>query len=140
MSMPKLLQINATANWGSTGRIAEQIGEVAMARGWESYIAYGRKCNDSVSTLIKIGSYVDVAFHCLKARIFDAAGLGSYIATRRLVRQIREIKPDVIQLHNIHGYYLNYKYLFKYLNSCKIPVVWTFHDLWALTGHCAHFV
>lgn len=35
--MPTLLQINVTANWGSTGKIAEAIGQSAMKRGWNSY-------------------------------------------------------------------------------------------------------
>ncbi len=58
--MPKVLQINVVANWGSTGRIAEQIGEKAMARGWKSYIAYGRMWNPSKSQLIKIGSRINL--------------------------------------------------------------------------------
>lgn len=138
--MPKLLQINATANWGSTGRIAEQIGLAAMASGWESYIAYGRNHNSSESNLIRIGSSIGVGLHVIKARLFDAAGLGSSRATKRLIGQIEQIRPDVVQLHNIHGYYLNYKLLFEYLNGTDIKVVWTFHDCWAFTGHCAHFV
>ena len=138
--MPKLVQINSTANWGSTGRIAEQIGLAAMGADWESYIAYGRYANPSESRLIKIGSKIDVLWHWLMTRLFDCHGLASRIATRRLVRQLKRIKPDVVHLHNIHGYYLNYKILFDYLNSTNIPVVWTLHDCWAFTGHCAHFV
>jgi glycosyltransferase involved in cell wall biosynthesis len=66
--------------------------------------------------------------------------LASYWATKRLIKQIRLLKPDVIHLHNIHGYYINYKLLFEYLNSTDTPVVWTLHDCWAFTGHCAHYI
>ena len=138
--MPRLLQINSTANWGSTGKIAEQIGERAMAHGWESYIAYGRVANNSSSTLIRIGSRASQAWHLMQTRLFDRHGLGSKCATSELISQIKEIKPDIIHLHNIHGYYINYPILFDYLNSANIPVVWTLHDCWAFTGHCAHFV
>ena len=138
--MPKLLQINSTANWGSTGKIAEQIGELAMAHGWESYIAYGRSSNKSKSHLIRIGSKVGQAWHLIISRLFDKHGLGSRYATKRLIREIEVIKPDIIHLHNIHGYYINYKLLFEYLNSTDTPIVWTLHDCWAFTGHCAHFV
>ena len=138
--MSKLLQINSTANWGSTGKIAEQIGLVAMEAGWESYIAYGRSVNPSKSKLIKVGSKLGVMWHGVLSRLFDCHGLASNLATKRLVKQIKEIRPDIIHLHNIHGYYLNYKILFNYLNSTNIPVVWTLHDCWAFTGHCAHFV
>lgn len=137
--MPKLLQINATANWGSTGRIAEQIGLAAMDAGWESYIAYGRDFNKSESKLIKIGNKLSVYLHVLQARLFDRAGLGSWLATKRLIRTIEGIRPDVVHLHNIHGYFLNYRLLFDYLNRTQLPVVWTFHDMWAITGHCTHF-
>ncbi len=138
--MRKLLQINVTANVGSTGRIAEQIGSVAMNAGWESYIAYGRSARNSKSHLIKIGNKIDILYHVLISRLFDKHGLGSRLATRRLVKTISKIEPDIIHLHNIHGYYLNYKILFEYLAKKDIPVVWTLHDCWTFTGHCAHFV
>jgi len=138
--MPKLLQINITANWGSTGKIAENIGLAAMNHGWESYIAYGRWSNPSQSNLIKVGCKWNKYLHYAEQRIRDNEGLCSRSATRRLILQIIKIQPDVVQLHNIHDHYLNYKILFEYLNQLNIPVVWTFHDCWAFTGHCFHFV
>jgi len=138
--MPKLLQINITANWGSTGKIAESIGIAAMKQGWESYIAYGRWSNPSQSHLIEVGSKFDMYAHYGEQRIFDNEGQCSRGATKRLIRQIDEIKPDVVQLHNIHDHYLNFRLLFEYLNKTDIKVVWTFHDCWAFTGHCFHFV
>lgn len=138
--MPKLLQINVTSNWGSTGKIAEQIGTCAQKSGWESYIAYNRRASKSSSLLIKIGSKYDMYTHAIIARLFDAAGLGSWFATKRFLKEVKRINPDVVHLHNIHGYVLNYKLLFEYLNKRDIPVVWTFHDFWAITGHCSHFV
>lgn len=138
--MPKLLQINVTANWGSTGKIAEAIGNAAIAHGWESYIAYGRWSNPSQSNLIKIGGHWDKYFHFAEQTICDNEGLCSRKATKVLIEQIKEISPNVVQLHNIHDHYLNYCLLFEYLNQTKIKVVWTFHDCWAFTGHCFHFV
>ena len=138
--MPKLLQINITANWGSTGKIAEQIGLCAMSHGWKSYVTYGRWCNPSQSHLIKVGNKLDMYLHYGEQRIRDNEGLCSRGATKRLIRQVEDIKPDVVQLHNIHDHFLNYRLLFKYLNQTDIKVVWTFHDCWAFTGHCFHFV
>ena len=128
-----------TCNWGSTGRIAEEIGQVAIQQGWDSYIAYGRGKPVSKSHLIRIGNDWDMYEHGLETRIFDNHGLASRGVTQKLIRQIEEIKPDVIQLHNVHGYFVNYPILFDYLAKCKIPVVWTLHDCWTFTGHCAHF-
>jgi hypothetical protein len=85
--MPKVLQINVVANWGSTGRIAEQIGEKAMARGWESYIAYGRMWNPSKSQLIKIGSRLAERLHYRLTKLTDKHGLFSAWATRRFLRR-----------------------------------------------------
>jgi len=137
--MYKLLQINSVSNWGSSGRIAEEIGQIALAKGWNSYIAYGRKERNSKSVKIKIGNHWSIYWHALLTRLFDLHGLASNKATKKLIAHIEEIKPDIIHLHNIHGYYLNYKILFKFLKTINIPIVWTLHDCWAFTGHCAYF-
>lgn len=136
----KLLQLNVTANWGSTGKIAEGIGKAAMARGWDSTIAYGRYMNPSESSLIKVGKQLDVYAHYAKSRLSDGEGLGSKSATRKLISQIKELSPDIIHLHNIHDHWLNYSILFEYFASINTPIVWTFHDCWAFTGGCFHFV
>ena len=135
--MPILFQINVAANWGSHGRIAEGIGEIVQAHDWDSYIAYGRYANPSKSHLLKVGSTYDTLLHGAHSMLFDRHGLASKGATWRLIRDIDYIQPDIIQLHNIHGYYLNYPLLFEYLSSLDVPVVWTLHDAWAMTGHCA---
>ena len=132
----KLLQINSVVNSGSTGRIAEEIGQTAMASGWDSYIAYGRNERPSASKLKRIGNEMDVKLHGIQTRLIDRHGLASCRATRKLVKKIKEISPDIIHLHNIHGYYINIKILFDYLATVEIPVVWTFHDCWPITGHC----
>ncbi|MBA6314711.1 glycosyltransferase [Cellulophaga baltica] len=137
--MKKLLQINVVSNTGSTGRIAEDIGALILENNWESYIAYGRYGNPSKSKLIKVGNKLNMYLHILKSRLFDKHGYGSTTATKKLVKKIKLIKPDIIHLHNIHGYYIDIDILFKYLTSSKIPVVWTLHDCWAITGHCSHF-
>lgn len=136
--MPTLLQINVTANWGSTGKIAEQIGLTAMRHGWDSYIAYGRMMNPSKSKLIKIGSQKDVYMHYAASRFIDSEGLLSKKATQSLIGKIAQIKPTIVHLHNIHDHYLNYPLLFKYLASSNIPVIWTQHDNWAITGSCCY--
>lgn len=110
-------------------------------RGWEVFLAHGaRRVNPSELSTIPFSSVKGEYFHALKSLLFDADGLGSTAATKQLVDKIKEIKPDVIQIHNLHGYYLNYPVLFEYLNNTKIPVVMTLHDCWSFTGHCVHFV
>ena len=137
--MPVLLQICVAANQGSTGRIAESLGRLAMSAGWESHIAYGRYANPSECRLIKIGTDAGIALHGLQTRLFDSHGLGSKRDTLKLLKKIDAIKPDIIHLHNLHGYYINIEILFAYLAALSVPVVWTFHDCWPFTGHCCYF-
>lgn len=135
--MPKLLQINVCLNL-STGKIAQQIGELAIAKGWESWIAYSGREKElpSKSHLIRVGSFMDSCIHYAEDRLLDNEGLSSRRETKKLLKKIDEIKPDVVHLHNIHDHWLNYKMLFTYLAKANIPVVWTQHDQWATTGHC----
>lgn len=138
--MPTVVQFNPVVKNGSTGRITEQIGDLALARGWDSLIVYsGRPKNVSNSRLIQCGNYLDSVLHAVETRLFDRHGLGSRRATKRLIRQLLELKPDILHLHNIHGYYINYEVLTNYIVANNIPVVWTFHDFWPITGHCSYF-
>ena len=139
--MPTLLIINITCNQGSTGKIAEQVGVLMQNKGWNVYYAHGaRRVNPSQLKTIPFSSVRAEYMHALRSRLFDEDGLGSEKETRFLVEQIKIIKPDIIHIHNIHGYYLNYKILFEYLNNTNIQVVKTLHDCWDFTGHCTHFV
>jgi glycosyltransferase involved in cell wall biosynthesis len=137
--MINILQISIEVNSGSVGRIAEQIGLEVLENGWRSYITYARNNLPSKSNTIKIGNKFDIYWHGLKTRVFDNHCLESKSATRKLISNIESIKPDIIHLHHIHGYFINMKILFKYLQYYDIPVVWTFHDCWSFTGHCAHY-
>lgn len=135
-----VFQINATLNTTSTGRITEEIGRSLLHEGHQSYIASGRiGPNGSFSKYIPIGNMGDFYIHAAKTRLIDRHGFGSKNATIKLVDQITEIDPDVIGLHNLHGYYLNINILFTYLKQVQKPVIWTFHDCWPFTGHCSHF-
>jgi len=135
----KILQINSVCGVGSTGRIATNIHELLLQQGYESLIAYGRGKANRCEAVIRIGNIFDVLLHIVKSRLFDKHGLGSKKSTRALVNAITEADPDLIHLHNIHGYYVNYEILFKYLIAQDKPVVWTLHDCWSFTGHCAYY-
>lgn len=138
--MPKLLQINTSLNCNSTGKIAEQIGLLARSQGWDCYIAHGpRYVKKSSLNSYQVESNLEEKIHLVKSLLLDAHGLSSTMATKKFVKWIDNIHPDIIHLHNIHGYYLNYQVLFEYLDSIGIPVVWTFHDCWPITGHCCYF-
>lgn len=138
--MPTLFQINTTLNYGSTGRIAEQIAITAQRHGWDCVTAHGgRYVGKSEFPSILVGNKMDNYFHAFYGEFFGRHGLGSTQSTKRLIKKIKEFSPSLIHLHNIHGYYLNYKVLFDYFAEISTPIVWTLHDCWSFTGHCTHF-
>lgn len=136
----KYLFINSVAGFGSTGRLAAEKCRELMAQGHQCVLAYGRKkanCDD-VPT-VAIGTGVDYTLHGLESRLLDDQGFGSRAATRRFLKWVEEYDPDVIWLHNLHGYYIHVGALFAYLRRCGKQIRWTLHDCWAFTGHCAYF-
>ncbi|MGO1468959.1 MAG: glycosyltransferase family 4 protein [Tissierella sp.] len=135
----KVLQINSVCGIGSTGRIATDIHNILIEQGHKSYIAYGRDESKSCNNTIKIGNKIDIYEHVALTRIFDKHGFSSKNATKRFIKEIEILDPDIIHLHNIHGYYINIEILFDYLKKSNKPVVWTLHDCWAFTGHCTYF-
>ena len=136
----KYLFINSTAGWGSTGGIVAETCRELMAEGHQCRIAFGRKepaCPDI--PVIRIGSEFINKVSFLESHLLDNHGFGPGGATRKLIRQIREYDPDVIWLHNLHGYYIHVGILFSYLRTCGKQIIWTLHDCWAFTGHCCYF-
>lgn len=135
----KILQINSVCGIGSTGRIATDIHGTLEDLGYESWIAFGRGEPSGCNNNIRIGKKTDNYKHLIKTRMSDRHGFGSLKPTIQFIENIEQLKPDVIHLHNIHGYYLNIKVLFEYLKKINIPIVWTLHDCWPFTGHCTYF-
>ncbi len=137
----KVLQINSVCGIRSTGRICTDIADILKQNGDECKIAYGREnvSENYKQYAIRIGEDIDVKFHALMSRIFDNTGKCSKRATKEFLKWVDEYNPDVIHLHNLHGYYINLEMLFNYLKKVQKPVVWTLHDCWAFTGHCAYF-
>jgi len=135
----RVLQINSVCGIGSTGRIATDIDNLLRQRGHESYIAYGRGQSLHCGSTIKIGTNQDVYKHVIKTRLLDKHGLGSKRSTLKFISEVKKLDPDIIHLHNIHGYYLHIEILFDFLKSVGKPIIWTLHDCWPFTGHCSYF-
>jgi len=137
----KVLMINVVCGIRSTGRICTDLATALEEQGHEVKIAYGRENvpEQFQKYAVRIGTDLDVKLHGVKARLLDGEGFGSKAATIKFIKWVKEYDPDVIHLHNIHGYYINVEILFDYLKKCGKKIIWTLHDCWSFTGHCVYF-
>lgn len=130
--------INTVPN-GSTGDIMMKEHCELLKAGEESYAFWGRGRAGECDHELRFATDAEVKFDALQTRLDGKAGFHSKAATKRLLERLDEIKPDVVHLHNLHGYYVNVEMLFEWLAARECCVEWTLHDCWAFTGHCAHF-
>lgn len=137
----KVFLINSVCGTGSTGGMVADMARLLRENGDSVRIAFGIGKSSGVpaGTAVRFNHWAGYYWHNILSRLTDHAGLYSNGQTRRLIRVIREFDPDVVHIHNLHGYYVNYELLFQFLSSAKKRVVWTLHDCWPFTGHCAHY-
>lgn len=134
----KVLQINVVHKEKSTGRTCLEVNKALESKGYEGYVAYGKgKHNDS--NTYRIGSEIDYYFHNIMSRITGLQGHFSFFATKRLIKYIKRISPDIIHLRNLHANYINLRLLFNFLEESDIPVVLNLHDCWTFTGKCTYY-
>ncbi len=134
----RIAQINVVASL-STGRIAAQLCRMAEKAGHKALLCHSRDHAPGDIISFRIGSMLDTYVHLGLSRLTDRTGFFSKRATQKLIRQLELFQPDLVHLHNLHGYYLHLPTLFEYLRKNDLPVVWTLHDCWAYTGHCAYY-
>ena len=134
----KIVQINALCGKGSTGKICVDISKLLTEKGIENYILYSLGKSD-YPLGIKFTNEKYLKIQALKSRIFGNYGFNSQYATKKLIKELKKINPDIVHLHNIHSNDVSLEMLFGYLRENQIKVYWTFHDCWAITGYCTHF-
>ncbi|MBQ4562268.1 MAG: glycosyltransferase [Clostridia bacterium] len=134
----RIVQFNATCGIGSTGKIAVGISRLLSADGIENYIIYSNRSN-GYELGISCSNNKYIKLQALKSRFFGNFGFNSKKATKRIIKELERIQPDVVHLHNIHGHDCDLEMLFTYFKKNKTKLVWTFHDCWAFTGYCTHF-
>lgn len=134
----KVVQINSVCGSGSTGKICVAVSELLSSQGVENYILYAQG-KSQYSLGIKYMSTLEIKWQALKSRIFGNYGFQSKAATRRLIKHLEEISPDIVHLHNLHGHNVHLGDLLTYLKEKSIKIFWTFHDCWAFTGYCPYY-
>ena len=127
---------------GSTGRIVTGLMKEAKAQGHtvKTVCSPREPVQDAApEEVIIAGHKADYYLHNILSRITDHEGLYSKTTTKQVVQRIRAFNPDLIHVHTLHGHWINYEILFRYLTEENKKVIWTFHDCWPFTGHCVHF-
>lgn len=135
----KVLQINAVYGISSTGRTTKELDEALTAAGHESLVAV-TKTNTKRDGRYIIGNKLDWKIHGLLSRLAGKQGYFSHVPTKKLLRYIKQEKPDIVHLRNLHGNYIHVPMLLKYLAKHDIATVITLHDCWFFTGKCTHYV
>ncbi len=139
--MKTILEINSI-NYSSTGNITLNIAKTARKEGYKVYTSckYSRVgAKFQYEDQIYIGSRLERVICEELAYITGLKDHFNIVGTYKFLKKIDEIKPDLIHLHSLTDTYINLNMLFKYIRKHKIPVVWTFHDAWAMTGQCFVF-
>lgn len=137
--MKNILEINILNETGSTGRIMQDIADVLEnSNRYTVYTAYGYG-NSNKENSIKVGNQISYTIHNVGSRLFCNQGCYSKYSTRKLINFIKEKRINLVHLHNIHGNYINFKELFIFLKNINVPIIWTLHDCWPMTGKCVYF-
>jgi len=135
----KVLMVNTEYFRGGASRIAKTLySALNITPEFQSFFAYGRGPKVDDEKTFRFAWQPEVYLHAFLTRTIGLQGYGSWLSTKRFVSFIRKQRSSLIHLHNIHGYYLNLRFV-EYLAKLGIPVVWTLHDGWPMTGRCAYF-
>ncbi len=138
----KVLLINSVCGIRSTGRIVTGLAEQFRAQEHECRIAYGREeaAQEYRDISYPIGAKRNIYVNAAKARAMDNEGFNAKKETAQFLKWAEDYNPDLLWLHNLHGYYIHAGMLFDWIKSRpNMQVRWTLHDCWAFTGHCTHF-
>ena len=134
----KVLMISGIYGSRSSGRSMQDLTEHLRAAGHSVYIATPQKhCDDP--NFRRIGNKLDHKAHALLSRVFGKQAYYSRCATGRLLRWVNKIKPDVVHIQVLHGNFIHFNKLIKYLSKKNIPVTFVLDDCWLFTGKCSHY-
>ena len=112
----KVVQINAVCGSGSTGKICQDISSLLTASDIENYVIYSFG-KHKFEYGIQCASRKYIKLQALKSRIFGNYGFNSKNSTEKMISELERIKPDILQLHNIHDHNCNLELLFEYIKD-----------------------
>lgn len=134
----KVLLIDVHFKHSSTGKIVHDLYQGIRDNEHQAAVCYGRGPVESGDGVYKFGLDIETYFHAFMTRLTGLTGCYSPISTYRLIKYIKNYKPDVVHIHELHAYFVNLKPIINYLKNHNIKTVWTFHCEFMYTGKCGH--
>lgn len=133
----KIALIDVNYKNSSTGKIVYDLKNYLDSKNVETHIYYGRGKKARATNVYKFGIDIETLFHAFMTRLTGLTGYFSFFSTRRLLRKLKKDSPDLVHIHELHAYFINFEPVIKYLKKKRIPIVWTFHCEFMYTGKCA---
>lgn len=134
----KVLLIDVNCKHSSTGKIVYDLYTELNNSGNEAAICYGRGPLIKEKNIFKFGIDLETLFHAGMSRVTGLMGFFSIFSTIRLINFINKFNPDVVHIHELHAYFVNYGPVIKYLKKKNIRTIWTFHCEFMYTGKCGY--
>lgn len=134
----KILQINSVYKKGSTGNIVFDIHSFLKENNVESYVCYGRGPKINEKNVFKTSSEFSAKINKIWSKITGYVYGGNFSSTRKLIRKIKQIEPDIIHIHNLNDYFVNEYKLLKFIGKNRIKTIFTLHSEQMYTGSCGY--
>lgn len=134
----KILLVNVVYGKGSTGLIVQDLFNHYRSLGHDANVAYGRGTKVSENHVFKVGSEIESNICHFFSKISGNMYGGMVFSTNKLISLIKRIKPDIIHLHCINGYFTNIYRLVRYLKNSRQKVVLTNHADFMFTANCGY--
>lgn len=136
LKQTKIAHINTVSYpRNSVASVMLSVHEASVLAGVDSkvFVARGPKRENTIVLQNPVQRYGNA----LTARLRGDDGFLPFSTVRRLIAQLDAFSPDLVHVHNLHGYYMDIVPLLDWVRSREIPVMFTLHDLWLATGRCA---
>ncbi len=130
-----VLEINTADTKGGAGKIAYQLKNGLNQKGHKASMIVSKKYSQD-DDVVLIRPYNNLRQRILKKLSYLSADDLDFYGSDRILKNPLLKNADIVHCHNLHTYYFNLSTLEK-ISKIK-PVVWTFHDMWPITAHCAH--
>ena len=130
-----VLQINTVDIKGGAAKVASSLKQELEKRGHTTSVFVGRKYSDE-NNIKLLNDVRSVSGKVRRKLAYWLANDIDVFSSDHILKTPEFKNADIVHCHNLHSNYFNLVTLEK-MATIK-PVVWTFHDMWPITAHCAH--